>query len=245
MPQLARAAQYNNNNFQRGSPCLLTFDDAVTAFHEFGHGLHGLLSTAEFEGLAGTSVLKDFVELPSQLFEHWLSQPQVLRAHARHVGTGEPLPEPLLASLKAAQKYGLGFATVEYTACALLDQALHAMTREETEGLDVGAFEAQTLARLGMPQGIILRHRPVHFDHLFGGSGYAAGYYVYLWAEVLDADAFEAFMETGDCFSPAVAEKARRCIYGAGNTREPGELFREFRGRDPNIEAMLKKKGLV
>ena len=217
----------------------------MTAFHEFGHGLHGLLSTAHYEGLAGTAVLKDFVELPSQLFEHWLSQPQVLRAHARHVSTGEPMPEQLLASLKAAQQYGLGFATAEYTACALLDQALHAMTREETEGLDVAAYEEATLARLGMPRGIILRHRPVHFDHLFGGSGYAAGYYVYLWAEVLDADAFSAFLEAGDCFAPDVAERARRCIYGAGNTREPGELFREFRGRDPNIEAMLKKKGLV
>ena len=236
---------YNNNNFTRGDPCLLTFDDAVTAFHEFGHGLHGLLSSATYRGLAGTSVLKDFVELPSQLFEHWISQPVVLREYATHCVTGEPLPEALLEKLKAAQRYGRGFATVEYTACALLDQTLHSLSREELKDLDVSEFERASLASLGMPEAIPLRHRLPHFDHLFGGSSYASGYYVYLWAEVLDADAFEAFKETGDVFSPEFASRARKFFYGAGNTKDPEELFQSFRGRAPIIEPMLKKKGLT
>ncbi len=189
-------------------------------------------------------MLKDFVELPSQLMEHWLSEPEVLRAHALHVHSGEPLPEALLAKLKAAKHYGAGFATAEYTACALLDQQLHALSAGEVAALDIDQFEAQLLQRLGMPAGIILRHRPCHFDHLFGGSGYASGYYVYLAAEVLDADCFEAFTEAGSCFDTATAARARRCIYAAGNSREPGELFKEFRGREPRIEGMLRKKGL-
>lgn len=196
-------------------------------------------------GLAGTSVLRDFVELPSQLFEHWLSEPEVLRKHARHVDTGAPLPEELLAKLKRAQKYGAGFATSEYTACALIDQAFHTLTRAQVEALDVGAFEKATLERLGMPQGIALRHRPTHFDHLFSGSSYASAYYVYIWAEVLDADAFLAFKEAGDIFHGPTADKLRKHIYGAGNSGEPGALYRAFRGRDPKIEAMLAKKGLL
>jgi peptidyl-dipeptidase Dcp len=244
----ARRPQYNNNNFQRapaGSPTLLSWDDAVTAFHEFGHGLHGLLSHAQYRGLAGTSVLKDFVELPSQLYEHWLSQPEVLRRHAVHATTGEAIPEALMGKLKAAQKYGAGFATVEYTACALLDQYLHAQTAAEVGALDVRAFEERTLEGLGMPPGIILRHRPTHFDHLFGGPSYASGYYVYLWAETLDADAFQAFKEAGSIFDKETAQRARTFIYGAGNTVDPEVLFKQFRGRAPDIKAMLEKKGLL
>ena len=239
---------YNNNNFARGAeggPTLLSFDDAVTLFHEFGHGLHGLLSAATFKGLAGTSVLRDFVELPSQLYEHWISEPRVLKKHARHVATGEPLPDALLAKLKAARKFGLGFATTEYTACAMLDQALHTLPAEALATLDMGDFESRELARMSMPRGIALRHRPAHFSHLFSGSSYAAGYYVYLWAETLDADAFAAFTETGDIYDQATAARLRRHIYSAGNTVEPGATFRAFRGRDPNIEHMLRKKGLL
>lgn len=171
----------NNNNFSRGDPALLTFDDATTLFHEFGHGLHGLLSAATYRGLAGTSVLRDFVEMPSQLLENWLSEPSVLREHARHFETGEVVPDALLEKLRAAKTYGSGFATVEYTSCALIDQALHALPAAELETLDVNAFETATLERLGMPQGIVLRHRLPHFSHLFASSSYASAYYVYLW----------------------------------------------------------------
>ena len=171
----------NNNNFSRGDPTLLTFDDATTLFHEFGHGLHGLLSAATYRGLAGTSVLRDFVEMPSQLLENWLSEAAVLRVHARHFETGEVVPDALLEKLRASKNYGSGFATVEYTSCALVDQALHALPASELEVLDVNAFETATLARLGMPQGIVLRHRLPHFSHLFASSGYASAYYVYMW----------------------------------------------------------------
>ena len=238
----------NNNNFARGEPAtLLSFDDATTLFHEFGHGLHGLLSAATYQSLAGTSVLRDFVELPSQLFEHWLDTPEVLRKHARHYITGEPLPDALLAKLKAARTFNQGFATVEYTASALMDQALHALPASAiTEEFDLGAFEAETLARLRMPRGVVMRHRPPHFNHLFASSSYAAAYFVYLAAEVLDADAFDAFTESeGGVFDAVTAAALRRHIYAAGNTREPGEAFRAFRGRDPFIEPMLRKKGLL
>ena len=239
---------YNNNNFARGiegGPTLLSFDDAVTLFHEFGHALHGMLSNSSFKGLAGTSVLRDFVELPSQLYEHWISEPKVLKKHACHVVSGEPLPDTLLAKLKAARKFGLGFATVEYTACAMLDQNLHLLSAEALATLNIGDFEKSELSRIQMPRGITLRHRPAHFSHLFSGSSYAAGYYVYLWAETLDADAFAAFTETGDIFDKTTATLLRKHIYSAGNTVEPGATYRAFRGRDPNIEHMLRKKGLI
>ena len=238
----------SNNNFTRGGAggeTLLTMDDAVTLFHEAGHGLHGLLSRATFAGLAGTSVLRDFVELPSQLMEHWISEPAVLHQHARHVKTGEPVPEAMLAKLKASRTYGLGMATVEYASCALLDQRLHALPAEQLASLDIAAMEASVLQELGMPQGIILRHRPAHFSHLFASSGYAAAYYCYLWAEVLDADAFQAFKEAGDIFDPATAARVREHVYSAGNMDDPGELYRKFRGRDPGTTPMLIKKGLI
>jgi peptidyl-dipeptidase Dcp len=187
--------------------------------------------------------MTDFVELPSQLMEHWFKQPEVLKKYARHYETGEPVPDELLQKLQAAKSFNQGFATIEYTACALLDMALHQI--ENYEGFDIAEFERKELERLGIPQGIVMRHRPAHFQHLFASSYYAAGYYVYLWAEVLDADAFAAFEESGDIFDPEVSRKAREYIYSSGNTVAPDELFRSFRGRDPEINFMLKKKGLL
>jgi len=234
----------NNNNFAKGSgPTLLSFDDATTLFHEGGHGHHGMLSDATYSRLSSTSVLTDFVELPSQLMEHWFEQPEVLKKYARHYETDEEIPEELLDKLKAAKSFNQGFETIEYTSCALIDMALH--MQENYEDFDMSAFEKKELDRLGMPQGIVMRHRPAHFQHLFSTSAYAAGYYVYLWAEVLDADAFAAFNESGNIFDPEVAAKARKYIYSSGNTVAPDELFRLFRGRDPDMTFMLQKKGLA
>ena len=236
----------NNNNFARGAPgepTLLSFDDARTLFHEFGHGLHGLLSNVDFERLSGTSVLRDFVELPSQMFEHWLEQPDVLRRHARHYRTNEPIPPELVASLLRARRFNRGFETVRYAASALVDMAAHARTDGAPD--DVCAFERAELERLGAPPEIGLNHRLVHFQHLFSGSSYAAGYYVYLWAEVLEADGFDTFVEAGDPFDPAIAERLRRFIYAAGDSIAPDEAFRAFRGRAPKVDAMLRQRGLL
>ena len=236
----------NNNNFAKGAPgepTLLSLDDALTLFHEFGHGLHGLLSQVTFESLSGTQVLRDFVELPSQIFENWLLEPEVLKKHARHVETGQPMPDELIARLEQARRFNQGFETVEYTACALVDMALHA--QDNAAGVDITAFERDELARIGMPREIVMRHRLPHFLHLFASSGYAAGYYVYMWAEVLDADGYDAFLEAGNPFDPAVAERLRQYVYSAGNTLEPGAAFRAFRGRDPKVEPMLTKRGLA
>lgn len=234
----------NNNNLAKGSgTTLLSYDDARTLFHEAGHGHHGMLSDATYGRLASTNVLTDFVELPSQLMEHWFSERQVLKRFALHYETGEPVLDELLDKLKAAESFNQGFGTIEYTICALMDMALHQV--EDYDNFDMVEFERKELERLGMPQGIAMRHRPAHFQHLFATEMYAAGYYVYLWAEVLDADAYAAFEETGDIFNKQVAEKARKFIYSAGNTQAPDELFRQFRGRDPDISFMLKKKGLA
>jgi len=236
----------NNGNFARGGagePTLLSFDDATTLFHEFGHGLHGLLSNVDYERLSGTSVLRDFVELPSQIFEHWLEQPEVLRRHARHHVTGEPIPDELVARLQAARKFNQGYETVRYAASALVDMAAHSSTG--TDVPDITSLEREVLDRIGLPAAIGMNHRLAHFQHLFAGSGYAAGYYVYLWAEVLDADGFDAFVEAGDPFDPQVAERLRRCIYSAGNSIEPGAAFRAFRGREPMVEPMLRQRGLL
>ena len=235
----------NNNNFARGAagePTLLSFDDVRTLFHEFGHGLHGLLSDVEHERLAGTQVLRDFVELPSQLYEHWMAEPQVLKTFARHWQTDEPLPDALLARLLAARQFGQGYETLRYTASAIVDMAAHALPGAPD---DVVAFERETLARWGLPSEVGMNHRLTHFQHLFSSAGYAAGYYVYLWAEVLDCDAFDAFVEAGDVFDAEVAARLRECIYASGNSREPGEAFRAFRGRDPVVEPMLKDRGLL
>ena len=232
----------NNNNFSKGDPTLLSFDDAKTLFHEFGHGLHGLLSRVRYPSQSGTAVRRDFVEFPSQVFEHWLSVPETLRRYARHYRTGEALPEALLERLLAARNFNQGFATVEYAACALLDLDLHA--RPDPERLDIARFEQEFLARIGMPPEIGLRHRPAHFQHLFAGSGYAAGYYAYLWAEVLDADGFAAFSEPGDPFDPALAARLK-AIYSAGDTEDPMALYRAFRGREPEIAPLLAQRGLA
>ena len=233
----------NNNNFAKGAPTLLSLDDVRTLFHEFGHGLHGLLSQVTYERLSGTRVLRDFVELPSQLFEHWAVEPDVLKKHALHVETGEPIPDELIKRLQRAEHFNQGFATVEYTACALLDMALHSQTSDD--GVDITRFERDELARLGMPREILLRHRLPHFGHLFSSSSYAAGYYVYMWAEVLDADGFNAFVERGNPFDPTVAARLFKYVYSSGNTIEPGAAYRAFRGRDPVVEPLLAQRGLL
>jgi peptidyl-dipeptidase Dcp len=225
-----------------GQPALLSFDDARTLFHEFGHALHGLLSDVTYPLLSGTSVAPDFVELPSQLYEHWLSRPEVLRRFAVHYRTGAPMPEDLLAKLRAARNFNQGFATVEYTASAIVDLDFH----QETEApADAIAFEKTRLAAIGMPSSIIMRHRTPHFAHVFSGEGYSAGYYSYLWSEVLDADAFAAFEEAGDPFDPDTAARLRRFVYGAGNLRPADEAYIAFRGRLPTPDALLAKRGLA
>ena len=237
----------NVMNFARapeGEATLLSFDDARTLFHEFGHALHGLLSDVTYPLLAGTAVAGDFVELPSQLYEHWLEQPEVLRRHARHYRTGEPMPEDLLKRLLAARTFNQGFATVEYTSSAIVDMTLHLSSAGE-DGLDVLAFEAEALKRIAMPAEISMRHRAPHFAHIFSGDGYAAGYYSYLWSEVLDADAFDAFREAGDIFHPETAARLRKFVYGAGNLQDPGEAYTAFRGRLPSIDPLLRKRGLA
>src|SRR5450759_254764 len=225
-----------------GEPALLSFDDARTLFHEFGHALHGLLSNVTYPLLAGTSVSSDFVELPSQLYEHWLEVPEILQKYARHARTGEPMPQALLDRLLATRTFNQGFATVEYTACALVDLDIHALP--DAAKLDVSQFERDDLERIHMPAEIVMRHRLPHFQHLFSGGGYAAGYYSYMWSEVLDADAFEAFAETGNAFDPATAQRLRDYIYSAGNLRDPVEAYKAFRGRLPAVDALLKKRGL-
>lgn len=236
----------NVMNFAKGAPgepSLLSFDDARTLFHEFGHALHGLLSNVTYPLLAGTAVSTDFVELPSQLYEHWLSQEDILRRYATHYRTGEPIPEELLKRLMAARNFNQGFATVEYLASAFVDIELHRQT--DVSGLDVAAFERQTLEKIGMPREIIMRHRTPHFAHVFSGDGYSSGYYSYLWSEVLDADAFTAFEETGDVFDKTTADKLKRFIYAAGNLRDPAEAYTAFRGRLPTPAALLAKRGLA
>ena len=236
----------NNNNFAKGSPgepTLLSADDLRTLFHEFGHGLHGLLSQVTYERLSGTQVLQDFLELPSQIFEHWAFEPQVLKRHALHHVTGERIPDELIDKLKVAQRWNQGFETVEYTACALVDMALH--ERTDAEGVDISEFERTELARIGMPREIVLRHRLPHFGHLFQGGNYAAGYYVYMWAEVLDCDGYDAFVEAGNPFDPEIAERLRRYVYSSGGTLDPASAFRAFRGRDPVVGPMLASRGLI
>jgi len=243
----AIAVVLNNNNFAKGAPgapTLLSLEDARTLFHEFGHGLHGMLSDVSYERLSGTSVLKDFVELPSQLFEHWITEPEVLKQHARHWQTGEPIPDALIERMQAARRFNQGYETVRYCASTYADMLVHALPRERIPA-DLSAWEAEELQRLGLPDAVGMNHRLVHFQHLFSGSGYAAGYYVYLWAEVLDADGFEAFKEAGDPFDPDVAGRLLRYVYASGNSLEPGAAYAAFRGRAPQVEPLLRKRGLV
>jgi len=230
-------------NFAKGAdgqPALLSPDDARTLFHEFGHGLHGLMSEVTYPMISGTGVLQDFVELPSQLYEHWLDRPEILEKFARHYKTGAPMPRALMERLIASRTFNQGFLTTEYLGSTYADLDFHLGGAKEAH-----AVEAETRARMRMPEEVVLRHRPPHFQHIFSGDGYAAGYYSYLWSEVLDADAFNAFEETGDVFDPAVAKRLRDNIYAAGGARDPAEAYRAFRGRMPSVEPLLRKRGLA
>jgi peptidyl-dipeptidase Dcp len=233
-------------NFSRGAPgelSLLSFDDARTLFHEFGHALHGLLSDVTYPSIAGTAVSTDFVELPSQLYEHWLTTPEVLGRFARHCVTGKPMPDDLVQRIKAAQTFNQGHATCEYVASALADLELHSLI--DPSELDISRFEEALLARRGIPKGVAMRHRLPHFAHVFSGGGYASAYYSYMWSEVLDADAFDAFVEAGDVFDPSTAGRLAEFVYAAGNRRDPVEAYKAFRGRLPTSASMLRKRGLA
>ncbi len=236
----------NVMNFAKGAagaPTLLSFDDARTLFHEFGHGLHGLLSNVIYPSIAGTSVARDFVELPSQLFEHWLETPEILGQFARHYKTGEAMPAAMIEKLKASRSFNQGFATVEFLSSALVDMEFHSLT--DASAIDPIAFEAAVLAKIGMPREIVMRHRSPQFAHIFSGDGYSAGYYSYLWSEVLDADAFTAFAETGDVFDPATAQRLKEHIYSAGGRAKPDAAWLAFRGKMPSVDGLLRKRGLA
>jgi peptidyl-dipeptidase Dcp len=233
----------NTCNFVKppeGQPALLSLDEARTVFHEMGHGLHGLLSDVTYPRIAGTSVVRDFVELPSQIYEHWLEEAPVL-ARFTHVQTGEPIPDALLARMRAARTANTGFETVEFVSSAILDMDYHSQPMAGS----VADFEKSVLASISMPREIALRHASTHFLHLFSGDGYAAGYYSYLWSEVLDADGFDAFKEAGNPFDPATAKRLYEYIYSAGGKRDFAEAYRLFRGRDPEVHALLENRGLV
>ena len=225
-------------------PALLTHDDVITLFHEFGHGLHGLLSSVTYKRLSGTQVLRDFVELPSQIFEHWITEPEVLQRHARHWQTDAPMPLELMQRMQRARQFNQGYETVRYTASALVDMAVHSLEGIEPPA-DLCAFEADLTRQLGLPHGVGLNHRLVHFQHLFASSAYASGYYVYLWAEVLDADGYDAFVEAGSPFDAGVAQRLRQHVYSAGNTVEPTAAYVAFRGREARVEPLLRKRGLL
>jgi peptidyl-dipeptidase Dcp len=233
----------NFNKGAEGEPVLLSYDDARTLFHEFGHALHGMLSDVTYPMISGTNVDTDFVELPSQLYEHWFERPEVLRRFAVHYRTGEPIPEDLLCKVLDARTFNQACATLEYVSSALVDLEFHSL--QGPGFLDVAQFERDTLAKLGMPAEIVMRHRPPHFQHVFTGSGYASAYYSYMWSEVLDADAFRAFEEAGDIFDPAVASRLRDSIYAAGGRRRSDEAYLAFRGRLPSVDALLARRGLA
>ena len=228
-------------NFAKGDPCLLSYDDARTLFHEFGHALHQMLSNVTYGFISGTSVARDFVELPSQLYEHWLEVPEVLQTHARHWQTGAPMPADMLQRLLAAGTYDQGFATVEFVASAMVDLAFH----EGPPPADPMQKQAEVLEDLGMPRAIRMRHATPHFAHVFSGDGYSSGYYSYMWSEVMDADAFAAFEEAGDPFDPDTAARLERFILSAGGSQPAEDLYTAFRGRLPGVEALLKGRGLL
>jgi peptidyl-dipeptidase Dcp len=233
----------NNCNFVKGSagkPTLISWDDADTLFHEFGHALHGLLSNVKYPSQSGTNVARDYVEFPSQVNEHWLPTPEVLNQFAVHYQTGEPLPDQLLEKINRAATFNEGFATVEYLASALVDMKLHL---SQLETIDPDKFERETLADLGMPKEIVMRHRTPHFAHIFAGDGYSAGYYSYLWSDALTADAAEAFIEAGSFYDKGVAKKLYEEIMSVGDTVDPADAFRAFRGRDVDTRALLRKRG--
>ena len=228
-----------------GKPVLITMDDARTLFHEFGHALHGMLSNVTYPSISGTSVSRDFVELPSQLFEHWLTVPSILQEFAVHHDTGERIPDALLEKLRAAGKFNKGFTNVEFTSSALVDMAFHALTPEDAAEIDPQAFEANVLAEIGMPSEIVMRHATLHFGHVFSGDGYSAGYYSYMWSGVLDSDAFRAFEETGDPFDRVTSEKLHRHIYSSGGSMDPEDAYIAYRGKLPSPDALIEKEGLA
>ncbi|MFC4670086.1 M3 family metallopeptidase [Seohaeicola nanhaiensis] len=228
-------------NFAKGSPALLSYDDARTLFHEFGHALHQMLSDVTYESISGTSVARDFVELPSQLYEHWLEVPEVLKEFATHAKTGEPMPQDMLDKVLEAANFDQGFQTVEYVASALVDLAFH----DGPAPVDPMATQADVLADLGMPHAITMRHATPQFAHVFSGDGYSSGYYSYMWSEVMDADAFAAFEEAGSAFDPERARALEQNILSTGGSRDPAELYVAFRGRLPGVDALLKGRGLA
>ena len=239
-----KAVVVNNCNFTSPAPgerATISLDDAETLFHEFGHALHGLFSQVRYPSLSGTAVSRDFVELPSQIHEHWISEPSILRAHAKNAA-GEPIPEAMLASLLEARTFNQGFVTVQQISSAILDMRLHQMTSVPAD-FDAVAWEKAQLTALGVLEAVRMRHRLPHFSHIFDG-GYSAGYYAYSWAEAMDADGFEAFKESGDLFNPVLAAKLRREVLARGNTRDPAESYIAFRGRLPNADALLENRGL-
>jgi len=223
-----------------GEPTLISWDDAETLFHEFGHALHGLLSNVEYTSLAGTQVFRDYVEFPSQVTEHWLSTPEVLQKFALHYQTGESIPDDLVKRIQKASTFNQGFSTVEYLASAMVDMRLHLAGGAE---INPREFEKSTLAKMGMPREIVMRHRTPHFSHIFGSDSYSAGYYSYLWADVLSADGFQAFVEAGGPFDKAVALRLRDNVLSRGNTVDPSQGYRAFRGRDAQVEALLRDRG--
>ena len=236
----------NNFNYPApsgDSPSLLSFTEAETLFHEFGHALHGLFSNVKYESLSGTNVPRDFVEFPSQVMENWMSEPQVLRMFAKHYKTGEVIPDAMIKKMKDANSFNGGFATVEYMAAAYLDMAWH--SKKENIPTDANAFEKEAMDKLGLIDEIIPRYRNTYFGHIFSNPvGYSSGYYSYLWSEVLDADAFQAFKDTGNIFDPETAKRYRKMLSMGGS--QPGmELYKGFRGAEPKIEPLLKKKGFV
>ncbi|MFQ5510679.1 MAG: M3 family metallopeptidase [Candidatus Krumholzibacteriia bacterium] len=222
------------------APALLSLDEVSTLFHEFGHALHGMLSDCTYESLSGTSVARDFVEMPSQVIENWATEPEVLKLYARHYETGETIPDELMAKMKNAKLFNQGFATTEYLAASYLDMDWH--TLPDSKPRDVRSFEQKCLDRIGLIPEIISRYRSGYFRHIFAG-GYASGYYSYIWAEVVDADAFQAFKENG-LFDKETATKFRKYILARGGTEEPMELYKKFRGREPRIEPLLERRGL-
>ncbi|AKJ06294.1 peptidyl-dipeptidase Dcp [Archangium gephyra] len=233
----------NNSNFVKGAPgeaVLISWSDAETLFHEFGHALHGLNSNVTYPTLSGTSVARDYVEFPSQLLEHWLSTPEVLNTYALHYQTGKPIPPALVAKIEKASTFNQGFDTVEYLSSALVDMKLHLAGSQQ---IDPDAFERDTLGTLGMPKEIVMRHRTPQFGHVFAGDGYSAGYYSYLWSDTLTADAFEAFTEGKGPYDKAVAERLRKNVFSVGNTVDPAEAYRSFRGKDAGIDALMRKRG--
>ena len=240
-PQVQTPVVINVCNFAKSDPALLSYDDARTLFHEFGHALHQMLSDVTYESISGTSVARDFVELPSQLYEHWLEVPEVLGEFATHADTGEPMPKEMLDKVLGAATFDMGFQTVEYVASALVDLAFH----DGPASADPMAKQAEVLDALGMPEAIRMRHATPQFAHVFSGDGYSSGYYSYMWSEVMDADAFEAFEEAGGAFDPERAKALETHILSAGGSRDAGELYVAFRGRLPGVEALLKGRGLA